>query len=194
MYSTHRTQLPPKMVASAFLPVAIVNNQLFFLFGREADDDSSPGFSDFGGGVEKSEDVYQAGLREMAEETTGFFGDASQIDRMVTRNGGSYHLQHNEYHIHIFRMDYDPMVTEYYNNNHRFIYDRLDHRYLRRTKIFEKIEIQWMTVPEMKRRRKEFRSFYQEIVDKIVKSLPDIRRFLQAHPPKPSLKNRTRRR
>jgi 8-oxo-dGTP pyrophosphatase MutT (NUDIX family) len=31
-----------------------------------------PGFSDFGGGVEPNEDIFDAGLREFAEETTGF--------------------------------------------------------------------------------------------------------------------------
>ena len=50
------------MVASAFLPVAIHKGKLIFLFGKEAHDDSAPGFSDFGGGVKEGEDIY---LREV---------------------------------------------------------------------------------------------------------------------------------
>jgi 8-oxo-dGTP pyrophosphatase MutT (NUDIX family) len=165
------------MVASAFLPVALVNGQLLFLFGREAYNDSSPGFSDFGGGVEKSENIYEAGLREFAEETTGFFGNAKDLKKLVKSNGGIYKMQHNEYHIHIFRMAYDPNLPTYYNNNHKFVYDKLDHTFLQRTRIFEKIEIQWMTAKEMKRRRREFRQFYQEIVDKIIAEEPKIKAF-----------------
>jgi len=166
------------MVASAFLPVAFVNNQLYFLFGKETDDDSSPGFSDFGGGVDPGEDIYKAGLREMAEETTGFLGNAHDIERLVQRNGGVYTMKHDTYHIHIFRFDYDPKLVEYYNNNHKFVYEKMNHKYLRKTKIFEKIEIQWMSVDELQQRKHEFRSFYQKIVDKILVDVPKIQQFI----------------
>lgn len=173
------------MVASGFLPVAIHKNKLFFLFGKESDGDSSPGFSDFAGGVEKGEkNLYQAGLREMAEETTGFFGNPQQIDDMVQKNGGVYKMKHGAprgaYHIHIFRMDYDDRLIDYYNKSHQFIYDRLDHAYLKSTMIFEKAEIQWMTVEDMIARRSEFRHFYQEILDHIVKDLPQIDAFVRS--------------
>jgi len=166
------------MVASAFLPVAFVNNQLFFLFGKETDDDSSPGFSDFGGGVEPGEDIYKAGLREMAEETTGFLGNAQDIEHLVERNGGIYPMKHDTYHIHIFRLDYDPKLVEYYNNNHKFVYEKMNNKYLRKTKIFEKIEIQWMDIHEIQQRKHEFRSFYQKIVDKILADVPKIKQFI----------------
>lgn len=167
------------MVASGFLPVAIKNNKLFFLFGKEAYTDDMPGYSDFAGGVESNEtDLYKAGLREFAEETTGFFGNATQLDKMIKKNGGVYKLKCDTYHIHLFRIDYDDKVCEYYNNNHNFIYEKLDHKYLKSTKIFEKIRIDWMTVEEMKSRHGEFREFYQEILDGIVGDMSNIRRFI----------------
>lgn len=166
------------MVASAFLPVCIMNDRLFFLFGKEANNDSSPGFSDFGGGVEKTEDIYEAGLREFAEETTGFMGDAPELGKMVQRNGGVYKMKHDEYNIHIFRHEYDPKMVKYYNNNHKFVYDRMNHTQLRRTKIFEKIEIQWMSLKDMKRRRNEFRQFYRVIVDELIEESPKIKEFI----------------
>ena len=166
---------------------------MFFLFGKEVDNDSSPGFSDFGGGVEPGEDIYKAGLREMAEETTGFLGNAQDIEKLVKKNGGVFPLKHNKYHIHIFRLDHDPKLVEYYNNNHKFVYDHMDHKYLRDTKIFEKIEIQWMSVEDMQNRRHEFRSFYQEIVDKIIANLPKIQQFITSTSTKKISKNQTRR-
>jgi hypothetical protein len=167
------------MVASAFLPVALFKGKLYFLFGKEAPGDSTPGFSDFGGGVEDHEDIYKAGLRELAEETTGFFGGPDALDHFIRKQGGVLPMVHDTYHIHIFRMDYDPKMTEYYNNNHAFVYERMNHRVLKKTMIFEKIEMKWMTIPEMKRRRHEFRSFYQVILDKIIRNAPAIRRFIR---------------
>jgi hypothetical protein len=167
------------MVAAGFLPVSIRNNKLFFLFGKECNSDSAPGYSDFGGGVEPNEtNLYKAGLREFAEETTGFFGNATQLDKMIKKNGGCYKLNHDTYHIHIVKFDYDEKVCEYYNNNHKFIYDNLDHKYLKSTKIFEKIRIDWMTVEEMKSRRGEFRGFYREILDGILGDIPNIKNFI----------------
>ena len=165
------------MVASAFLPVTIHNNKLHFLFAKEANDDSAPGFSDFGGGVEADENIYEAGLREFAEESTGCFGDESKIRVMVEKYGKVLPLVHNTYNIHIFRMDYDSSNVSFFNNTHSFIHSRLkDCDFLRSTKIFEKVEMSWMTVLDMIRRRDEFRPFYREIVDKLV-SKDEIKRI-----------------
>ena len=42
-----------KMVAGSILPITIYKNKLYFLFGKENSmEDSSKGWSDFGGGCE----------------------------------------------------------------------------------------------------------------------------------------------
>ena len=157
------------MVASAFLPTMIRGGKLHFLFAKEANDDSAPGFSDFGGGVDDGEDIYSAGLREFAEESTGCFGDESEVKKLVEKYGEVLPVVHNTYNIHIFKMDYNPSVVSYFNNTHAFIHKHVrDTTFLRKTKIFEKVEMCWMTVADMKRRRIEFRPFYREIVDQIV--------------------------
>ena len=168
------------MVASAFLPVTYYKNRLYFLFGKEAHDDSAPGFSDFGGGVKSGEDIYLAGLREFAEETTGFLGDSNELEELIKKNGGCYPLVEGDYHIHIFRMDYDPMLIHYYNNAQRFIAKRVNTKTLRKTMIFEKIEMEWMTVNDMRRRRNEFRHFYRNILDRIILEVPQIEMFIKS--------------
>ena len=61
------------MVAVSILPVAICNNELHFLFGKENEmEDSAKGFSDFGGRVESGESIYETALREGSEELCGF--------------------------------------------------------------------------------------------------------------------------
>jgi 8-oxo-dGTP pyrophosphatase MutT (NUDIX family) len=172
------------MVASAFLPVAIHRGQLLFLFGKEHTTDSAPGWSDFGGGVKDNEDIYLAGLREFSEETTGFLGDDKELGKLVDKNGGVYPIVHGDYHIHIFRLDYDPMLPEYYNRSNKFVMSRMNHTVLKKSMIFEKAEMKWMTIGEMRRRRREFRHFYRVILDEILKEVPQIRSFILGTIPK----------
>jgi 8-oxo-dGTP pyrophosphatase MutT (NUDIX family) len=170
------------MVAGSILPVAIHKNKLYFLFGKENPmEDSSKGFSDFGGGVEPGETVGGTAAREGAEELGGFLGDPSKIRKLMKENGGSYKLSHNDYHVHIFRMNYDPNLPEYYNANHSFLWKRMNKKLLNKSKLFEKIEIDWFSPDNMKSRRNEFRGFYREIVDKILGEQGRIKSFIKRH-------------
>jgi 8-oxo-dGTP pyrophosphatase MutT (NUDIX family) len=170
------------MVAGALLPVAIHNNKLYFLFGKENPmEDSSRGWSDFGGGCEKGEHPYQTALREGSEELTGFFGDRKKLDKMVKSSKGLYTISHNDYHSHLFLIDYDEDLPFYFNQNHRFLWERMNQKMLNDSKLFEKIEIQWFSETELKTKREVFRHFYKEIVDKIVEELPAIRNHMKNH-------------
>jgi len=167
------------MVAGSILPVAIHNNKLFFLFGKENSmEDSAKGWSDFGGGVEHGETTFQTALREGSEEMTGFLGNSNEIKDLIKKNGGFYEIIHNTYHVHIFLIDYDENLPKYYNQNHRFLWDKMDNIILNKSKLFEKIEIDWFSIQDMKKRIKEFRNFYQDIVDLFLSKKENIYRFL----------------
>jgi hypothetical protein len=163
------------MVAGSILPVAIYKNKLHFLFGKENPlEDSSRGWSDFGGGVDEGESPYDTATREGCEELTGFLGDDKTIHKMLKKSGKKYKLVHNDYHVHMFLMDYDANLPKYYNNNHSFLWKKMDKNVLNKTKLFEKIEIAWFTLDNMKSRQNEFRNFYREIVKKIINESPRI--------------------
>ena len=167
------------MVAGSILPVSIYNNKLYFLFGKENPlEDSSKGWSDFGGGVEKGETPYSTAMREGGEELTGFLGDGKHIKKLIKKNGGVYKIQHNTYHAHLFFLEYDENLPKYYNQNHRFLWERMDKQLLSKTKLFEKIEIGWFSIEDMKKRRGEFRGFYQEIIDKFIEDKENILNFI----------------
>lgn len=167
------------MVAGSILPISIHNNKLYFLFGKENPlEDSARGWSDFGGGVENGESPYKTALREGGEELTGFLGDGKTIQKLIKKNGGVYKLINKTYHVHMFFLQYDENLPRYYNLNHRFLWDRMNNETLSKTKLFEKIEIGWFSIDDMKRRKKEFRSFYQEIVDDILADMENIQRFI----------------
>jgi 8-oxo-dGTP pyrophosphatase MutT (NUDIX family) len=167
------------MVAGSILPVTIHNNKLYFLFGKENPlEDSAKGWSDFGGGVDKNETPFTTALREGGEELTGFLGDVEDIRKLIKRNGGVYHIEHNDYHIHIFFLEYDEALPKYYNKIHRFIWNKLDHKFLYKTRIFEKSEIDWFSIPEVNSHKKEFRHFYQEMIDMILGDIENIEKFI----------------
>ena len=163
------------MVGSSILPVCIHQKKLMFLFGKENSWADTPGWSDFGGGVEKGESVYAAALREGAEELSGFLGDSAALKRRVKRH---YKLESTaDYHVHLFTIPYSADLPALYNANHAFLWSRLDRKYMHRSKVFEKCEIRWFSEQELISKRNQFRPFYRELVDLLVANLEPIRRF-----------------
>lgn len=185
------------MPAASILPVAIHNNKLYFLFGKEnALEDSAKGFSDFGGGVDPGESTIQAAMREGSEELTGFLGTKQMLHKRLKQTGTYKIVYHfpvkkynptktndvnsaaNTYTIFIFPFNYDLSFVEYFNNNHAFLWDKMDKKLLSSTKLFEKIKIEWFCEDDLEKRGSEYRSFYKDIVQHIIDHKPRIRNFM----------------
>jgi hypothetical protein len=172
------------MPAASILPVAIYKNKLFFLFGKENPmEDSARGFSDFGGGVESGESELETALREGSEELTGFLGTKDVLKKQLKRTG-VYPIDYvfpnkNTYRIHVFPIAYNPMLAEYFNNNHSFLWKRMNKTMLNDSKLFEKIEVDWFCEDDLLKRSKEYRPFYVDIVKQIRTHLPKIRAFIK---------------
>ena len=166
-------------VGSSILPVTVKNGKLMFLFGKECEkEDSAHGFSDFGGGVEKGESILDTAIREGAEELTGFLGNPEQIRTKIDLQGGLHKIRMPNYHAHLFYLPYNAQLPLFYNQNHRFLWDRMDTQLLNKTKLFEKIEVEWFSVQDMKERMFEFRSFYQKMVRRLIKKESEIKQFV----------------
>jgi hypothetical protein len=166
-------------MGGGILPTTIYKNKLYFLFGKENKYADTPGFSDFGGGTEKNESYLQTAIREGGEELTGFLGSDEELSKMLKKRG-TYNINNDgEYRMHIFFMKYDESLPHYYNNNQRFIQKRLEPEIIKKTKIFEKAEIRWFCIDELLPRKKEFRSYFQRIVEKIVAQQAKIFKFIQ---------------
>jgi len=170
-------------MGASILPVTIFKGKLYFLFGKERAIDDNPGLSDFGGGTDANESYIQTAIREGGEELTGFLGSDKDIKHLLTRYG-TFNIDYKSdgygiYRVHIFPMEYDAMLPHYYNNNQRFLQKRLDPKIIRDTKIFEKTEIRWMCIDDMKTQKKKFRSFYQNIVELILAKTQEINVFIR---------------
>ena len=165
------------------LPTAINNGKLYFLFGKENKyEKSAPGYADFGGGTDNNETLFKTAVREAGEELTGFLGSEQEVRRFLTKNG-TYNIDytssgHKPYRTHIFPYKYDEMLPYYYNNNQRFLQTHLSPVVIRTTKIFEKQEIKWVCVDDLKKMRPQFRHYFRNIVDAIIDQHDAIKSFM----------------
>lgn len=169
-------------MGGSLLPITLINGKIHLLFGKEREYDENPGWSDFGGGTDGNESYLETAIREGGEELTGFLGNSSDIRRMLAKYG-TYKINfknegYPNYRVHIFPIEYNPYLEIYYNNNQKFLQKRLDKKILRNTKIFEKTQIKWFSFEELEINKKEFRNFYQNIIDLILSNKNSIIRFL----------------
>jgi 8-oxo-dGTP pyrophosphatase MutT (NUDIX family) len=164
-------------MGAGILPITICDGKLYLLFGKENKyEDSSSGWSDFGGGTDNNETFLQTACREGSEELTGFLGSASDIKKMLKPNN-TYTIDYTDKsekystyrtHLFIFPFKHHEMLVHYYNNNQRFLQKHLDSKIIKSTKIFEKAEIRWICIDDLTKMRKRFRSFFQNIIDNII--------------------------
>ena len=150
-------------MAGGILPVARYKGQLFFLFGREVGDGK---WSDFGGRREGDETPWETAIREGSEELNGFFGNTKDLGVLVNNNA-VYRVHINSYDTYIFQIDYDANLPNYFVNNHRFIKKHLPKEVRKGNGLFEKSEIAWFSLTELRRSRHFFRNFYRKTIDTI---------------------------
>ena len=177
------------MVAGSILPVALHRGRLYFLFGKENSlEDSAKGWSDFGGGCEKGESPLETAQREGAEELTGFLGTRETVKKRMRKFG--YHLiTVGTYHIHVVPVAYDPDLPFYYNQNHELLWNRLNRHFLKKTMLFEKIEIQWFSESQIKKQTSIFRPFYRDFLPILLANCKHIHAKLFRNKTNRTLKN-----
>ena len=100
-------------------------------------------------------------------------------------------MSFDTYHVHAFYLPYDENLPKYYNQNHHFLWERMDKEKLNKTKLFEKIEIKWFSIDDMINNKSEFRIFYQEFVDEFIKHETILKKFVNSkrHSKRYTLKN-----
>jgi len=161
-------------MGGGILPVAFHKNKLYFLFGLENNMDDTPGWADFGGGKKHNETHFETATREGAEELNGFFGSINEVRKMVKKNKVQK-IKLSTYHTYVFKTEYDEKLPFYFNNNFRFSQRTLPN-VIKNTEngLLEKQKIKWFTIEDIKR-EKNFRPFYQNIINELLKKIPKIR-------------------
>lgn len=164
------------IMGSGILPIAKKNGTLYFLFGLESTEKQ---WSDFGGKTEKDELRIDTAIREGYEELNGFLGSKRELKDIVNKNLIiKINKIDNKYSTYIFKTELDNMLPLYFNNNHKFIKKNLPNL-VDKNGLFEKCEVRWFTIDDIKNNRKYFRYFYREIVDEIIFNLNTINRRIE---------------
>lgn len=171
-------------MGAGILPTTIINNKLYFLFGKENKyEDMAPGFGDFGGGEKKNESFLNTAIREGCEELTGFLGSEKDLKKLLSKYG-TYNIDCKTtsgsiYRLHLFPLEYDEKLAFYYNNNQRFLQKRLYPNVLKKSKIFEKEEIRWICVDDLLKMKKQFRFFYIPTLERLTREKEGIKVFIE---------------
>jgi len=151
-------------MGAGILPVSIHNNKLHFLFGQEENGNK---WSDFGGGSESNETDIQTAIREGYEELNGYYGTMKEFKQLV-KNNTLLNVKNTEgYTTFIINVPYDDNFHHYFNNQHKFMKTNFPNL-IDKNGFFEKRQIKWMTISEMKQLKKIFRSHYKRIIEKII--------------------------
>lgn len=169
-------------MGAGILPTTLYKNKLYFLFGKENKYEiSAPGWCDFGGGTEKGETFMDTKVREGTEELTGFLGSEDELKRKIQE--GTYDIMFNDdkYQMSIIPLEYDHLLPYYYNNNQRFLQKRLKPNLIKNSRIFEKEEIKWVCIDDIRKMRGEFRHYFQDVTDILLEKKGEIYKFIKGH-------------
>jgi 8-oxo-dGTP pyrophosphatase MutT (NUDIX family) len=156
------------LMGAGVLPYTVNHGKPLFLFGKEQSTNDTPGWADFGGGAEGKETDRTVALREWYEETSGVFGTFTEYRALFTKGFVcTFTNTSRRYTVFLVRVPYDQAVATHYNRISDFFeQSALD---TRATKgLFEKARMEWFSVADMRRRRRQFRSYYQDLVGLVV--------------------------
>jgi len=165
-------------MGGGILPVAVHENEVYLLFGKENELDDTQGWADFGGGKNKNESMFQTAIREGCEELNGFLGLEATIREQYDKNK-IMSVNHETYTTYMYKVDYDRNLPKYFRGNYMFLSSRLPQiKGNLKNGLLEKSHIKWYTFEELRREKGKFRSFYQLIVEKIIGKEEEIKEIV----------------
>jgi hypothetical protein len=158
------------MVGSGVILVALHNNKVYYLFGKECsmERDKNLDWGDFGGSRKPGEDLLDTTTREGAEELNGFFGSKVDFEKYILKNKVD-EIAYDQRYTYLVKADYDEKLPYYFKNNYNFICEYLKSYVNHPTNgLFEKSEVRWFTVDDLKKEKHIFRKYFQNIIDIII--------------------------
>lgn len=171
------------MVGSGVILVALHNNDAYYLFGKECsmERDKNCDWGDFGGARKDGEDLLDTTTREGAEELNGFFGSKADFEKYILKNKID-EVVYDQRYTYLVMADYDEKLPYYFKNNHKFISEYLKGHVNNPTNgLFEKSEVRWFSVNDLKREKNIFRSYFRNIINIIIynhsKTLSKLRKM-----------------
>ena len=156
---------------AGILPVAIKNNKIYFLFGRETMDivfRDAGKWSDFGGKIEKGEKLEDVAIREGWEETSGIFGNEKNIKEWVEKKT-IQKITNGTYTSFLVATDYNTKLPNIFDKNYKNIKKNNPELIYEHNGLYEKDKIKWIEVDNLHKHKKTFRPWYLSIINKVIK-------------------------
>ena len=150
--------------------MAIKNNKVFFLFARETIDNvfrDSGKWSDFGGGIEKDENLEDAAIREGWEETSGILGNQQKVKDLVEKKT-IQKVTNGTYTTFLVMIDYDKNLPQIFDKNYKEVKKNNPELIQEHNGLYEKDKIKWIEVDNLYKYKKTFRPFYLSVLNKII--------------------------
>tara|TARA_Y100000816_G_C25657197_1_gene349054 strand:+ start:31 stop:546 length:516 start_codon:yes stop_codon:yes gene_type:complete len=151
------------------LPVAIKNNEIYFLFSREGmipKTKISGKWSDFGGSHENNETVFQTAVREGFEESNNMFESIDILKDTIKRNWITS-IQTKTYITYLFKIDYDDNLPEKFEQHYNKVLRDNEELVLKYNGLYEKDRVKWIKLEDILEHKHEFRVWYIPILFKI---------------------------
>jgi hypothetical protein len=150
---------------AGIIPIAIYNDKLYILLGREAKGRDKGKYDAFGGGPNKEDKTPRdTALREGYEESMGFFGTKSYIDKSMKL------LMPDLATDFILKIDYTPDTPRLFNNVYRYMKKgcvRIRKGYL------EKDQLRWFPVNK-KQSIYNFRYYFKKMYKYLVENHDEV--------------------
>ena len=171
-------------MGAGILPVALYKGSLFLLLGKER----TNLWSDFGGSANPKEEIFTTAIREGYEELNGFLGCENDLKRIVTKNK-LYQIGYEEriknkkkliYTTFVFNINYDPNLPIYFNNVNNFAEKHLNDKIQENHNgLFEKCEISWFSIKDLRENKINFRPWYQPFIYSVIKNEKNIIKLIK---------------
>ena len=152
-------------MGAGILPIAFHNGEVYLLFGEEFNERK---WIDFGGGKDKGESMIQTATRECYEELDGFLGTVNELKQMI-KTSLVLKLKLENYTSFLVKIPYDQNLPLYFNNHHKFVKSNLPDL-ICKNGLFEKRQIRWMTIDDLKKKRYPFRPYYKKMIEHIIEN------------------------
>ena len=155
---------------AGILPISKKDGIIYFLFGKEYELNL---WSDFGGKADKNESSFDCAIREGYEESSGFFDLDYETLYNNVRKSNVLTIESRNYKSYLYLTDYHELLPYFYNNNFNFIMNTNKHL-ICQNGYFEKSEIKWFTINDLKNNKSIFRDWYIPFINEIIENYDSI--------------------
>ena len=112
-------------MGAGILPVAFFKGDIYFLFSRETmDRNKRIDWRDFGGTPENNETPRQTAIREGWEETMGFFGNKTDISKLIKDKTRYISKTYKKYIVYVVEVKMDKTLPKRFRQHYLEMYNK----------------------------------------------------------------------